>query len=640
MRIFRLDDYFSGYSLAKTRVSVAEVFVLLLITAVGIVLHFWGLGSAGLHGDEETMAMPVRSIVENGLPLLPSDMFYSRGLSQLYMMAASVIAFGESEWSLRFPSALFGSLLPIVAWLLSRQLLSAPWALMFVAVMTFLPETIEASQTARFYIFYFMIIMLFVWQVHRWGQSLQLRDLMLAALFFLIGLDFQALMIFSLAAFALPMCIDYNPRKFNQGLLGIGLCILAFASHWAFTSAMYEDSTKLINTISDSSPASAHDIGTSFVRYLLPISLLLITAYLAITQTVKHSFAHGISVVALSLAIVFAIVGPVSASFLLLVFGLFLHYRLYGSWQIAGLVVLVVAVCILWQLNNANWDIQAYLRDNTQKMSLWPWIIFLGQFPLASMLFAALIAPIALRFLASEPVPYGVAVFLALVVVPISVISLATWYPPPRYMFGFLPFFILSAFLLLQYWSNEFESRNLGNRRNAVVVIGIVLCVLFIRPFELVRTVNKGCATIANNCLPIPDHRAQAEYMKSLDLEDNIIVIAEDVLQQTYYLGNVDYWLLGKELSAQFVREKQGRYVDIYTGTPTILDGESADAIFGSPTRADLYLIGNPENSYGNRADHLTNGIYESVNRWPHELVYSNENGSAKIWLYPANPEQ
>jgi hypothetical protein len=50
---------------------------ILLITIIGAgsVLRFWELGSIGLHGDEETMALAVRHILVDGLPILPRGMF-------------------------------------------------------------------------------------------------------------------------------------------------------------------------------------------------------------------------------------------------------------------------------------------------------------------------------------------------------------------------------------------------------------------------------------------------------------------------------------------------------------------------------------------------------------------------------------
>src|ERR1041385_8796892 len=108
--------------------SLAHV-ALAAIVIVGVGLRFWGLGDIGLHGDEETMAMPTMHIVQDGQPLLPSGMFYPRGIAQLYMMAESVKAFGESEWAFRLPSALCGILLIVLAFYAGRRFLTPTWNL-------------------------------------------------------------------------------------------------------------------------------------------------------------------------------------------------------------------------------------------------------------------------------------------------------------------------------------------------------------------------------------------------------------------------------------------------------------------------------------------------------------------------------
>ena len=90
--------------------------LLACIVLAGAVVRFWGLGSVGLHGDEKTMALPVMNLINEGRPLMPSGMFYPRAVGQLYVMAASVMAFGQSEWAMRLPSALCGILLILLAY--------------------------------------------------------------------------------------------------------------------------------------------------------------------------------------------------------------------------------------------------------------------------------------------------------------------------------------------------------------------------------------------------------------------------------------------------------------------------------------------------------------------------------------------
>jgi hypothetical protein len=60
-----------------------ELPALLAILVIGAMVRFWGLGSVGLHGDEETMAMPTMHIVEHGTPFMPSGMSVSCGCGVL-----------------------------------------------------------------------------------------------------------------------------------------------------------------------------------------------------------------------------------------------------------------------------------------------------------------------------------------------------------------------------------------------------------------------------------------------------------------------------------------------------------------------------------------------------------------------------
>ncbi|MGH8189020.1 MAG: hypothetical protein ACREUC_20855, partial [Steroidobacteraceae bacterium] len=86
------------------------------ILSVGAVVRFWGLGDAGLHGDEDTMVLTVLHILQDGRPILPSGLFYPRGFAELYLMALSALIFGESEWAFRLPSALCGVALIALAY--------------------------------------------------------------------------------------------------------------------------------------------------------------------------------------------------------------------------------------------------------------------------------------------------------------------------------------------------------------------------------------------------------------------------------------------------------------------------------------------------------------------------------------------
>ena len=76
--------------------------------------------------------------------------------------------------------------------------------------------------------------------------------------------------------------------------------------------------------------------------------------------------------------------------------------------------------------------------------------------------------------------------------------------------------------------------------------------VLVVNPVQVAKAVDSG---YANH----PDHKGAAEFVAHLHPGPHDIIIAEDVLQQTYYLGHVDYWLVNKQVAASYLHRVQGR---------------------------------------------------------------------------------
>jgi len=129
------DPQARGVHADDARVRRWSLCLLACIVLAGAIVRFWGLGSVGLHGDEKTMALPVMSLINEGRPIMPSGMFYPRAVVQLYLMAASVMAFGQSEWAMRLPSALCGVLLILLAYKVGDRFLTPAWRLALAAAV-------------------------------------------------------------------------------------------------------------------------------------------------------------------------------------------------------------------------------------------------------------------------------------------------------------------------------------------------------------------------------------------------------------------------------------------------------------------------------------------------------------------------
>src|SRR5688500_2845902 len=199
-----------------------------VVLCIGTVLRFWNLGGPSLHGDEETMAMAAMHIVQDGRPILPSGMFYPRGLSELYLMAVSVGIFGESEWAFRLPSALAGVAMIYLCYVAGRRFLRPQWNLALAATVALLPELIEYSQTARMYIFMLACVAGALACLFKWEGSGRIGWLIGAVLLLIVGIELHALAVTCALLFLMPGLLQGDQRKVMYGLGAVAVTMLAY----------------------------------------------------------------------------------------------------------------------------------------------------------------------------------------------------------------------------------------------------------------------------------------------------------------------------------------------------------------------------------------------------------------------------
>lgn len=139
------------------QVSQSEGFVhwailgLIVLVGAWLRLHNLGLHEFERNHDEDIMALAVLGILQHGYPLTEGGMVYLRSTPLLYLMAWSAEAFGFSEFSLRLPVALFGTLLiPLTYWIV-RRYWTGNHALAVAAVVATALWEVDVSRTARMY---------------------------------------------------------------------------------------------------------------------------------------------------------------------------------------------------------------------------------------------------------------------------------------------------------------------------------------------------------------------------------------------------------------------------------------------------------------------------------------------------------
>ncbi len=598
-----------------------EIFAVLAILAGAALVRFWGLGGWGLEGDEDTMALPAAHILRLGTPYLPSGMFYARGIAQLYMMAASMIAFGESEWAMRIPSVLCGLLVVPLAYLYGRRFLAPVWNIAFVAAVAFLPASIADSQEARMYIFMLASLTTYTILVFEWERTDRIGMLVAAVAVLIVGIQFHTLAVFGAFIVFFPGLLHADRRKLIAGAVAFVAIVLGYAliSHWV--SSFYPPRPQMHGL---DKVVSERSWGLDKLRVSVGILALAACGAAAIAVYVVRSVATR-RIAVLSGALLFAglacqLVLYYHLACMLLLAGAILAYR-RGEKAGRRLAVLVAVFAILavaqFAALHGSGGVSARKAIGLMMglPSVWSFLNLAAYSPGASLIVAiGLIGSLWRLFMARKISDIWLFFMLSLWL-PLLGLGLFTWYPEPRYTEFALPPLLLCGFACLPAarWLRPGESSAVSMRWSTVAAC--LLGILFVNPFGVAKVVNAGY-TIH------PDHKGAAEYIKSLRLAPNDIVLAEDVLEQTYYLGHVDYWLIGPAVAEDYVEDWHGKILDIYTHTPVIDSAEGLEALIKKPDRGAIYVIGSGENQEDERRYMRGLSIYELLKSGAFKRIY------------------
>lgn len=641
-------------TLPADRDRIVHQVMLLLILGVGGALRFWGLGSVGLHGDEETMAMAAMHIVKDGTPLLPSGMFYPRGLTQLYLMAGSVQLFGASEWALRLPSALCGIALIALAYLAGRRFLMPRWNLAFTAAVAFLPEIIVYSQTARMYIFMLAAIAVFLVCLFAWERSGRSGWLIGAVAALTIGVELHALAITCAGLLVLPGLLQGDRHKLVQGVVAAGIATILFLAIDAWVNAQYPVPP----------PEFAADLGpppweraraplVHATYFQLALNLAgLVAAFCAIQvgRAVPQRLAS-IGVTALLLA---ALVSQLMLFYHLAVLlsaaALVLAYR-YGAtnamWRLMyfALTGALLALIHVTSLAARPGSVTQLLGSMVGEPSVWPYLRIAEFSEVGAVLVAVLTLWGLYRLALGRQVPdYWLFTMLG-VWVPLFAIGLFTWNVPSRYTAASLLPMLMAAFAFAQEGGHWLQRRlaatallqrgQLAGRLSSTglqVAVAMLVGVLVINPAAAARVVNAGYSLY-------PDHKGAAQFMRSQHVVDEDVILAEDVLQQTYYLGAVDYWLISRKYARRYVeRRADGRILDFYTGTGVISSGSELDELLRSAGTRRVFVIGSGENQGDGRRSMRGPQIDAALHSSRFVEVYLGRDGLTRVWRAVPSP--
>jgi len=616
-----------------------------VVLCIGTFVRFWNLGGPSLHGDEETMAMAAMHIVQDGRPILPSGMFYPRGLSELYLMAASVRIFGESEWALRLPSALAGVAMIYLCYVAGRRFLRPQWNIALAATVALLPELIEYSQTARMYIFMLACVAGALACIFAWERSGRIGWLIGGVLALIVGIELHALAVTCALLFLMPGLLQGDQRKFVYGLGAATVVMLAYLAIDSWVNANYpvpppEYAAEVAKQAKPGgAPLQHHPVIFDLAIWISG----LVAAFLAVLlgQRVRPRLPQFCATALFLACLIAQLAVYYHIAALLGLAGSVVAFRYRGSAPIArryGRFVLGTAAIALVHVGLITaWpgSMIKLVGAIVGQPSVWPYVRVI-EFSIAAGVLVVLATSWGLWRLASRKrVPDYWLLALLGVWIPVFFLGFFVWNMPVRYTSASLVPLLLCAFAFAQHCADRWWAwlrQGAASRplQNAAVLAVVIIAV---NPASIV-------AARGAEGSQYPDHRGAAQFMRTQNITADDIVLAEDVLQQTYYLGRVDYWLIGRKHAWRYMQLVNGRIQDFYTATAVIDTGEQFRELLDSNPQRRIFVIGSGENQRDGRREMRGKEINELLRSDRFEPLFVGSDHVTTVWLAKPPPRQ
>ena len=624
-----------GTTRPDARAQTAHFWVLGALVTAGAVVRFWGLGAVGLHGDEETMALAVRGILSEGWPILPSGMFYPRAMTQLYAMALSTSIFGVTEWALRLPSAICGVALIGLSFVVGRRFLRPNWNLAFTATIAFLPDLIIDSQTARMYIFLVTSVMASLACLFAWERTNRTGWLVAAASALIIGIDMHLLAVAVLPMLFLPGLLRGELWKLIYAGIAAVVVAFAFVAIDAWTNAHYPvpppEFAAELTSPQGQGPRVPPEFALTFdiALWAAGLGIAFLAFYVARAIPVRAAAFASAALLLAGIGLQVALFYHLAA--LAYLAGVILAVR-YGARRVVLRLLILVTASGLLALIHAKLlastplSIIKLVGAMVGAPSVWPYVRIAQLSEMAGVLTGALLIWGLYQLARNRRVnDYWLLAALS-VWAPVFALGLFAWNVPTRYTAMSLAPMLLCAFAFVQHGANRLMAQIPRLRRltipEALAATLTALCA--INPASAAAVINAGYRIH-------PDHDGAAQFMLSQHIAPDDVVLAEDVLQQTYYLGSVDYWLIGKQVARHFVKRVDGGVVDFYTGTPVIATAAKLDELLQENAGKRIYVIGSGENQRDRRRYMRGDELHAALESDRFETVYTGRDGLTRV---------
>ncbi len=255
---------------------------IVLILLYALILRVYHLGASPLWFDETISSLASKKIVEKGIPILDSGLFYSRALVFHYIQAIFIAFFGPNDFAVRFVSVLFGLGTVLLAFFIGKEF-NKETGIIAALFTAFLFLEVVYSRQARFYqafqfLFFLTIFLLYKSKKNKKYAYLASISLLITVQTQIAGLVLVPFFLFvfykehkDLKLFIIPILVSLY---FGSSLLGLGATSTGSVYAEEYTSKIF-NSLRAFAIISLLGIPYAYKINKRMLYLLLLPSLIM-----------------------------------------------------------------------------------------------------------------------------------------------------------------------------------------------------------------------------------------------------------------------------------------------------------------------------------------------------------------------------
>lgn len=569
-------------------------YLFFLILVLGVFFRVFDLGVMGFWGDEETSSMPAKHLALHDTPDFVSSMEYRRAMPHTYLMSVSAKIFGtDRDISYRVPSVVFGVATLILIFIGTYKLFGFNVAVIALLLLSLSEWHIILSRTARMYGPLLFFSLSFCFTVIFWQVTKEIKYIVASYILFAISIAFNFLGIIILPIILFTSFIyKFDKKQFfisifsflflgSYALLYFKLYVVGPYREIQLSKNLTLPDSTVANSVFDG-VASVFQTGFNFYLALIIITIIFLVNYRRLGFALSTKSYPFLSIIFFCGAALLAICVSFS-----LFYGIFLALLLIllavapirpndlaKVLMTFGIVVVFSLIVFVPNLSEGN------IPEKIKRSLEYPFPYMLYQlkvFPVIICLFC-----VGFYFSLFDSNKYHariIRIFILTYIAPMLLFGLVKDWAPPRYFVTTYPLLIVIAAYAVQKLLITTRLDNHHSKYGLAIVLlalssGITGSHGLPQAFQTSQA-KYGDNIYANHIEGIryPDHKSLGCFVKN-NLSDRDIVIAEDALQQYWYIGRVDYWLRQPENIDKYLYLNGGELKDIYVNSSP-MDEES-----------------------------------------------------------------